>query len=133
MMQGGGLYGILSGGQVCPRGPPLELSPAPTITLVQGVRRATIKAHPTTPYHPRPYVRFPTQLVPVPQDGLPMLIVKIMIWHLRKLVRLSNSPDLSSSGIKPGDYLPTSKVARAFFCISGQSLFSVFALEAELL
>src|SRR6266566_1358501 len=49
MMRGGGLYGR-------PRSPPLRPSLAPpTATLVQGVRRATIKAHPTHPNHPRPY------------------------------------------------------------------------------
>ena len=43
------------------------------------------------------------------------------------------SPGLSSSGIKPGSALAASKVARAFFGISSQSLFGIFALEAELL
>ncbi len=49
MMWGGGLYGR-------PRGPPPGPAPAPpTVTLVQGVRRATIKALPTPLRHPRPY------------------------------------------------------------------------------
>src|SRR5215469_10394688 len=49
MVWGGGLYGR-------PRGPPPGPSPAPpTVTLVQEVRRATIKTLPALLHHPRPH------------------------------------------------------------------------------
>src|SRR5438034_10049527 len=51
MMWCGGLYGILPGGQVCPLSPGgLRWS-----SRITGQHRATIKAHPTYPNHPRPY------------------------------------------------------------------------------
>jgi hypothetical protein len=62
-----------------------------------------------------------------------IIAVPRYIGDLRKLVRLSNSPNLSSSSIKPGSALATSKVAWAFLGISSKPLFGIFALEAELL